>query len=317
MAGKIDMILLSVIVPAYNNENDISIILEAFSKQTLDADQVEYIIVNNNSKDNTKGVVNEYAKNLPITVRCVDENNIQSSYAARNAGIRAAKGNILLFTDSDCVPEPEWAARMLDAFDRPEIGIVGGAIQASHGDSLVERFSSEANVLSQEHSLKNPYLPFFQTANVAYRREAFQKAGLFRSRLKTGGDADMCWRVQKSTDFELRYCAEAKVLHRHRTTLAGLNEQFSRYGRSSVYLNRLYGTEIQPEPRTQYFIRKGVSWAFLHLPITLAKRLAGQATNIDLFREPLRLYIRWCRKTGISSAETAGLPKELDIEYLG
>jgi cellulose synthase/poly-beta-1,6-N-acetylglucosamine synthase-like glycosyltransferase len=310
------MTAVSIIVPAYNNADDIGALLDGLNAQTFDPTRVEYIIVNNNSRDATRAVVEAYSRTSRIVLRCVDENAIQSSYAARNTGVLAAVGDILLFTDSDCVPASDWVERMVEAFDDPEVGIVGGTILPGEGASLVEAFSSSTDVLSQEHCLNHSFRPFFQTANVAFRREVFAEAGLFRSHLKTGGDADMCWRVQELTDYELRSAEKAVVRHHHRSTLKGLQEQFTRYGRSAVYLDLLHGSGTPSEPGYPYLVRKAAAWLFFKYPRLLLRHARGEATKVDVYGEPLRLYARWCRKRGIAEAARTGLSGELPVAQL-
>ena len=306
---------ISVIVPTYNGEHEITRLLDALNAQSIDPSLVEYIMVNNNSKDRTRAVIEEYAKTARIDLKCVDENDIQGSYAARNKGIRAATGEILVFTDADCMPDKDWIKNLLPGFDDPEIGAVGGAINAAPGDTLLEEFATRRGVLSQVYMMNHPYMPFCQTANLAFRRDVFKKAGLFRPGLKTAGDADMNWRMQNS-GFKLAYRDDAIVLHKHRTNFADLYEQFERYGRSVVYLKQIYGWDAPREPRLVWYIRKFFVWAFFKYPVLLFKYLTGKLPKIEVYEEPIRIFIKWCSYSGTKRARKLGPLKNLDIEYL-
>ncbi len=309
---------ISVIVPSYNDEKGITILLDALNAQTIDPSRVEYIIVNNNSKDKTREVIADYAKTAKINIVSIDENEIQGSYAARNKGIRASKGEILIFTDADCVPAPDWIEKMLPGFDNPQVGAVGGAINGFPGDTLIEQFSLRRRILAQDYMMNHPYMPFCQTANLGFRKDVFRKAGLFRSGLKTAGDADMNWRMQKDTDYKLVYHPDSIILHRHRTNFADLYEQFERYGRSVVYLKQLYSWDAPREPRLIWYIRKMIVWALFKYPVLLTKYLFNKIPKIEVYEEPIRIFIKWCSYHGTNKAKKMGpLTQNLDIEYLG
>ena len=307
---------ISVIVPIYNGEHEITRLLDALNAQSIDPSLVEYIMVNNNSKDRTRAVIEEYAKTARIDLKCVDENDIQGSYAARNKGIRAATGEILVFTDADCMPDKDWIKNLLPGFDDPEIGAVGGAINAAPGDTLLEEFATRRGVLSQETYFKHPHMPYFATANAAYRKDVFKKVGLFRPGLKTFGDADLCWRMQLELAYKLDYREDAIVLHKHRTNFADLYEQFERYGSSVPFFEQLYGYVTPREPRLVWYIRKFFVWAFFKYPVLLFKYLTGKLPKIEVYEEPIRIFIKWCSYSGTKRARKLGPLKNLDIEYL-
>lgn len=76
------MINLSVVIPVYNGETDLPDLIECLRSQTYPADRVEYLLVDNNSRDNSVSIVQELAASSSINIRSLSENNIQSSYAA-------------------------------------------------------------------------------------------------------------------------------------------------------------------------------------------------------------------------------------------
>jgi cellulose synthase/poly-beta-1,6-N-acetylglucosamine synthase-like glycosyltransferase len=238
----------SVIVPVYNGEADLPELINCLQAQTYPGDRVEYLLVDNGSSDRTASVIQtaiQETASLGITLRYLQENKIQSSYAARNTGIRAVKSEILAFTDADCRPQPDWLDSLILPFADSAVGVVVGEIVALPGKSLLEKHADRHNVLSQQHTLEHPFCPYGQTANLAIRRQVLEQVGLFRPYLNTGGDADMCWRIQRGSNWTLHFAPTAVVRHRHRSTLKEYQSQWRRYGRSNRYLHELHGVELR------------------------------------------------------------------------
>ncbi len=181
---------VSVVIPIYNGENDLPALLECLKSQTYPAHLTEYLLVDNGSHDRTFALLKANPQ-----VCALSETQIQSSYAARNTGIRAAKSSIIAFTDADCRLHPDWLMELVKPFVNPAVGLVAGEILALPGHTLLERYADRHATLSKKHTLAHPFCPYGQTANLAVRRQIFEQVGLFRPYLTTGGDADLCWRI--------------------------------------------------------------------------------------------------------------------------
>ena len=203
--------LVSVVVPVYNGETDLPDLIECLRSQTYPTNRVEYLLVDNKSRDYTSTILQAAAKSPnqegfnQITIRNLTENTIQSSYAARNKGIRASTGEIIAFTDADCRPESQWLQNLVEPFANLEIGITCGEILALPGNTLLEKHADRQNTLSQKHTLAHPFCPYGQTANLAVRRQILAQVGLFRPYLTSGGDADLCWRILRETSYKLNF----------------------------------------------------------------------------------------------------------------
>ena len=101
------------------------------------------------------------------------------------------------------------------AIQAPDVGGVAGSIEAFRVDSPVERYQARLSIRA-DRAYHHKVLPFAQTANAAYKREVFERIGLFDPSLIFGGDLDFSWRMQSGPGLRLVYEALAVVWHRHR-----------------------------------------------------------------------------------------------------
>ncbi|MBP0018530.1 MAG: glycosyltransferase [Cyanobacteria bacterium SBLK] len=306
---------VSVIVPIYNGEEDLPDLLACLQEQTYPASQVEYILVDNNSSDRTgerlTTAVEDFARS-GLVLRPLNETKVQGSYAARNGGIRAAQYDIFAFTDADCRPCPQWLELLVKPFENSEIGLVAGEIRALPSENWLEKYSDRKDTLSQKHTLAHSFCPYGQTANLAIRKQAFEQVGLFRPYLTTGGDADICWRVLRETDWKLEFIEAAFIRHRHRSTLKELRSQWKRYGRSNRYLHELHGVKLMPALTTPKKLRRLGRWLLKEIPLNTVKILAQKADFVDLVWTPLDLMTYQARQEGQKTAKLPEEAKEID-----
>lgn len=301
--------LVSVVVPIYNGEADLPDLINCLRSQTYPSDRVEYLLVDNASSDRTSAILQTAAENYP-QIRHLTENKIQSSYAARNTGIRTAAGEIIAFTDADCRPEPNWLSDLISPFQNPTIGIVAGEVVGLPGKTILEKYAENKDTLSQKYTLAHPFCPYGQTANLAIRREIFQQVGLFRPYMTTGGDADICWRIQRETDWKITLAESAIVKHRHRSTIAEFQSQWKRYGRSNRYLHELYGVKLMPSLKPVEYLYRISRWLLKELPITTVKAMMGKASVVDTIDTPIYLINATARSAGQKQAK---LPEQAKI----
>ncbi|MEM7772869.1 MAG: glycosyltransferase [Cyanobacteria bacterium P01_A01_bin.37] len=303
---------LSVIIPIYNGEDDVADLVQCLWSQTYPAHRVEYLLVDNNSGDRTTDYLQSYAVRSAarnITLKALQENQIQSSYAARNTGIKSAQGSILVFTDADCRPCSHWLTELIGPFADASVGLVAGEITGLPSQNWLETYADRQATLSQTHTLAHPFCPYGQTANLAVRREAFQQVSLFRPYLTTGGDADMCWRIQRETSWAIAFAEAAQVQHRHRSTLAELRSQWRRYGRSNRYLHELHGIPLtQPLPLGES-VKRLARWVLKEIPTLLMK---GDRHLSTLLSTPLSLVCIHARSQGQAQASLSANAREIE-----
>ncbi|MEG4068342.1 glycosyltransferase [Microcoleus sp. Pol11C2] len=303
---------VSVVVPVYNGEMDLPELIESLRSHTYPPHRVEYLLVDNNSRDRTSAIIETAAKLDQITIRHLTENQIQSSYAARNQGIRASTGEIIAFTDADCRPECDWLENLVKPFVDLEIGISAGEILALPGKTILEQHADRQNTLSQKHTLAHPFCPYGQTANLAVRRLVLQQIGLFRPYLTSGGDADLCWRILRETSYKMYFAENAIVRHRHRSTIKQLQSQWYRYGESNKYLHELHSVDLMREFTTGEYFYRLARWLLKEFPLAAAKSALGGAALVDLFNTPIGLLNVRARSIGQRQAQ---LPESAwDIE---
>ena len=219
-------------MPVYNGALTIEECIKSLLNLEYPEDKYEIIIVDNNSTDTTVEIVKSYP------VKLLREGK-QSSYAARNLGIKNAKGEIVAFTDADCIVDKMWLEQLVKNFEDETTAGMGGEILAYNPKNLVERYLDKSDILSQKSSFDckfaNLKMPFIATANAAYKAEILNEIGLFDDSFISGGDVDLAWRITLK-DYRIVYEPKALVYHRHRTTLYGLFKQVFRYGEGHAKL---------------------------------------------------------------------------------
>lgn len=239
MSDRRPLPFVSVVVAVRNGEQELDGCLTSLLRTDYLPDRREILIADFGSTDRTSEVVRRYpVRYLPSSGPGVCH--------ARNRGIEASRGEILAFTDPDCLVSSRWLRELVQGFEREGVGAVGGAILPYPGSTAAERFASRRRSHSQERPLAHPRRPFVLTPNVAFRREVFELIGPFDTRFPGGGweDADLCWRLARGTGLELAYAPSAVVFHRYRTTAAAFFVQHVRYGYGLAILRRKYRDEL-------------------------------------------------------------------------
>lgn len=229
LAASGEPVEFSIVVPTYNRRVEVLTCLDSLCRQTT-ARRGEILVVDNGSDDGTWEALAKW----PVRrMKC----NRRGAGVARNAGVDAARGRLIVFTDSDCTHGDGWLDRLLDAFEDERVGVVGGGIVAQNMESGAAYFSQDFHVLDNgAFFLGSAYAPpFFASANLAVRREVFEQVQGFDPNLPVGEDADFCWRVLERGKC-LRFEPAARVDHMHRSTARGLYTQAVNYGSGRVDL---------------------------------------------------------------------------------
>ena len=197
---------VTIIVPTYRDWARMALCLQSLAAQTYPASLVEILVVNNEPSDPPP-----HDLCAPANCRILDEPK-KGSYAARNAAVKEATGDIVLFTDSDCRPEPDWCAQAV-AFlaTHKEVRRMGGDIRlgTNEGPTTVADVYESAFAFPIRKYVGRGWAP---TANMGVWRDTFDRVGTFQDGFYSGGDGEWGRRAQQH-GFPIGYCPEAVVTH--------------------------------------------------------------------------------------------------------
>jgi GT2 family glycosyltransferase len=175
----------------------------------------------------------------------------QSSYHARNRG--AARGNApwLLFVDADVDPAPDILDQYFEPLPDEDVGLLAGGVQDAPlpaDPTRAERYAVDAEQMSQTRTLRAGPWAYAQTANAAVRREAFKQIGGFIEGIRSGGDADLCFRLRVA-GWRLDSREHAGVSHHNRASTRAFLRQKARHGAGAAWLNKEYPGSFPPRDR--------------------------------------------------------------------
>lgn len=241
------MTRVSIIIPALNEEKNLARVLPAVTAQFGPNDEV--IVVDNGSEDRTASVAASFKAKVVVEPK-------KGRGCARNAGVRQALGEFIVFLDADCVPQSDWLQQLLIHFEDSSIGAVAGEIVNIDGGGAIDKYLNQKGHLSQADNFKHPFLPFGATANLAFRKTAIDATGDFDEKLVDGEDADLCWRLQLNTHYRLVLEASSKVSHLHYFSAAELLRQKRRHACAAANLYKKYRSAWKnavPTPQKVYW----------------------------------------------------------------
>ena len=224
--------MVSVVICAYNAEQTMEACLK--SLRALDYPNYEVIVVDDGSRDATA----EIAARFP-EFRLIRQPNKGLS-VARNVGMHAGLGEIIAYTDSDCVADPHWLTLMVGAMLGSGFDGCGGPNYAPHEKGRIEGCVS-ASPGAPCHVLTAPdRAEHLAGCNMVFRKAALQKLGGFDPQFTAAGDdVDICWRALDA-GLVLGFCPAAFVWHFRRNTVKAYYKQQRGYGKAEALLYLKY-----------------------------------------------------------------------------
>jgi len=203
---------VSIIIPTLNGGARIGKCLGALGEQTAGT-EAEILVVNDGSRDNTTEVVARYPG-----VRLVTQSNAGPA-AARNRGALEARGEIILFTDDDCVPAPGWLAAMTGPFSDPHVVGVKG-VYRTRQNRLVARFVQIEYEDKYRLMSDLPRIDFIDTYSAGFRRDRFLEVKGYDTRFPVAcaEDVELSYRMS-ARGWTMKFIPAAVVYHTHPDTL--------------------------------------------------------------------------------------------------
>jgi glycosyltransferase involved in cell wall biosynthesis len=219
--------LISVVVPVLNGMPWVEHQLRALAAQQIEV-AWEVVVADNGSDDGTRSCVMRWSERYS-RIHLVDASARRGEAAAKNVGVRSARGRFLAFCDADDVVRPGWLASMLAAL--VDADLVAGMFDFSVLDG------GPKSVPVPPATRQLGFLPFGLGANLAVRREVFEAVHGFCEELPTEDDVDLCWRLQLA-GYRFAVTADAVVEKRERSGVKPMFRAALGYGRCGP---RLYG----------------------------------------------------------------------------
>jgi len=232
----------TIIIPTLNSEPTIGATLKSLKiainncKYSVD---IEIIVVDGGSKDNTVEIINSF-DDIKV-FHC----SKKGAAAARNIGIAHAKGDIICFTDSDCIVSKNWLNVILHSFEtNPSMDGMGGPLLPYKPRNKIELYNGRIfqEMMRYSKEFIEVQFPSFVgsliTANCAYRANVLRDLGGFDESFFTSGeDIDLWWRASKSGK-KLFFNPNMIVYHVFPNTIRGLFKQYYKYGIGSSKLRK-------------------------------------------------------------------------------
>lgn len=224
---------VSVIVPTFRDGDVLTTCIEALRRQTYPAELIQILVIDNTTQFELRGRATEYSPAIIL------HEPRSGSYAARNCGLADATGDIVAFTDADCIPSPQWIEQGVRELERFSNGaLIAGRIdvfaQNPRRPTAVELFEC---VYAFPQKKYVEYQHFGATANVFVSKNIIELVGGFLDSLQSGGDSEFGRRVS-AAGFPVVYSDLARVRHPARRLLRSLLNKARRVVRGAYDMER-------------------------------------------------------------------------------
>ena len=284
---------ISIIIPTYNGQNRIGACLDALSNQTATA-SYEILVIDDGSNDRTAELVAQRNG-----VRLIRQQNAGPG-AARNNGVKEARGDIILFIDDDCIAEPDWLENMLKPFDHPEVAGAKGAY-LTRQKSLTARFVQIEYEEKYDQLKKHPYIDLIDTYSAAFRRDVFLSSGGYDLSYPTASveDRELSLRLAHA-GHKLVFQPKALVWHTHIDNMGGYLRKKFKNGYWIVHTMKanpqmVRGTSDTPRSqKAQILLTGGFLPSFIFVPIFGWWGLLAPLSVLAVFALTMAPMVRRC-----------------------
>jgi glycosyltransferase involved in cell wall biosynthesis len=247
----------SVIIPAYNADGRIAPLLEALEHQDIPREDYEIIVVDDGSNDDTAEVVKSFSN-----VRLLQQHN-RGPATARNLGAYNANGEIVLFTDSDCIPTSNWISQMVTPLLNPQVVGVKGVYRTQQ-KLLIARFIQAEYQDKYRKMSKKKSIDFIDTYSAAYRKELFFKYHGFDENfpVPSAEDVEFSFRLSEAGHLMV-FNPQAVVNHIFEDTLWGYIRKKFKNGFWRLMAVRHHPTKILHDSHTPQIQKLQICLALL------------------------------------------------------
>ena len=221
---------VSIVVPVLDGEDTIDACLRSLLALDYPEDRREILVVDNGSRDATAAIVARYADRIRALAQPT-----RGPAAARNRGLAEAGGEVVAFTDADCVVDTQWLRALVAPLDDGGVTIVGGRILARRPCNAIERFGEEIHDHERAITVYAP--PYAITMSWASPASRLAAAGGFDEGLRRGEDVDLAYRLVQA-GHKIVFAPDAVVYHANERSFAGLFREGFRHGVYSVAVLR-------------------------------------------------------------------------------
>jgi GT2 family glycosyltransferase len=266
---------ISVVVPTYRRPELLARCLRALIAQDFPPSEFEILVCDDDASDETRLLVESLAAPTPTAIRYLPVEAAHGPAAARNVGWRAARGEVIAFTDDDTIPDTRWLAEGLASFKAdPPPAAVAGRVVVPLPPEPTDHERNEAGLEVAE----------FVTANCFVRRDALEAVGGFDERFRAA------WREDSDLHFSLlerglpvALARDAVVVHPVRPAPWGVSLRQQRKSSFNALLYKkhpdLYRRRIRATPPWDYYATVGLLVAALAAGLSRVPVLAGVAAS--------------------------------------
>ena len=231
--------MISILIPTKNNGDVLEQCLESIERLDYPKDDVEVLIVDGHSTDNTVEIARKHGCNIMYE-------NVGTRGGACNIGVKLAEGDFIVFTDADCVVPKDWLNSLVKHFNEEKVACIGGPNITPEGDAeFAKCVGTVLSFLSKPGSryglnIDRVTETFHNSGcNVAYRKSAIEEAGWFNEKLITCEDEELDYRISEK-GYKILYTPYAKVYHYRRPTWKRFYKQAYRYAVGRMQAIRLH-----------------------------------------------------------------------------